>query len=146
MPQHEGRTPGAPLSYIPVLRMSAELAALEEPHPVADEAVFASAWGLLFPLDFDACLVLGRMDSHGEGRFTSNIAGAFAVLDHLLPGAIWKLGNDGGPNAEVMDPATGHSWTAVGCTPAAALLSAAFRVAGRNRGETDTLKTEESPS
>lgn len=105
-----------------------QLSQLQHPDQDADDRVFAEAWGWTLPLHGAARSELGRLERNGLAGFTARFDAALAALGRLIPDAVWKAGNDGGPNAEVYDPRTGKSFTSVGATPAMALLSAAFHV------------------
>ncbi|MFG6083740.1 hypothetical protein ACEUZ9_005465 [Paracoccus litorisediminis] len=97
-----------------------------------DDLVFAMAWGWRLPLDGAAEDDRARQMAKGVGSFTVNEFAARIALQRLIPDMEFRLGNDGGPNAEVMDPKTGHSYLSVGNTLAGALLSAGFKVLEKN--------------
>ena len=111
------------------LAVSSQLATLAYPDEDMDDRVFAMIWGWSLPLHGAALSEQARLQRNGLASFTGNTEAALHALSRLIPGAIWKMGNDGGPNAEVFDPVSGRSYTSVGGNPAIALLSAAFHVA-----------------
>lgn len=117
------------LNHLPSFSaMSGVLSSLPFADGGADRAVFLHTFGShrLRPQDLPTDR---RQAVPLDTAFTGSVDAALLALDCLIPDAVWKLGNDGGPNAEVQDPATGRSYTSVGATPALALLSAAFHVA-----------------
>ena len=114
------------------MEISRRLADLTGPDEDMDDIVFAIAWRLPWPLRGAAFTDQALLQRQGLSLFTRSTDAALHAIAQLLPGAIWKIGNDGGPNAEVRDPATGRSYTSVGSNPAMALLSAAFHVAAEN--------------
>lgn len=110
-------------------QMSKWLAQLPFPDRAADRLVYADTFGSgkLLPQDLNGS---DRSRSVSpDTPFTEDLQQALGALERLVPGAEWKAGNDGGPNAEVHDPATGLGYASVGATPALALLSAGFYVA-----------------
>lgn len=108
------------------------LSSLPHPDQNADDAVFAAAYGWSLPLHGAARSELERLQRDGLATFTARTDAALAALEKLIPGAIWSMGNDGGPNASVTDPRTGGSFTSVGSTTALALLSACFHVLAKS--------------
>lgn len=108
------------------------LSSLPHPDQDADDAIFAAAYGWSLPLHGATRSELHRLQREGLANFTARTDAALAALEKLIPGAIWSMGNDGGPNACVTDPRTGGSFTSVGSTAALALLSACFHVLAKS--------------
>lgn len=63
---------------------------------------------------------------------SSDLPAAILVLLCTIPGAIYALGNEGDPWAEIRNPKTGASFTSVGPNAACALLSAMLHVLSKN--------------
>lgn len=105
------------------------------PDETIEDLIFSLAWNWKMPLDRAGRDDQMRQRAKGISNFCTNEFAARHAVERMLPSPLFKIGNDGGPNAEVEDTRTGDSFTSVGPTLAAALLSATFHVLASRASE-----------